>query len=129
MNKGELIRKFFKFAFVGATGILVNSAILFILYKYLNIPLLIASAMAVEAAIASNYYWNNQWTFKEKSVSLPRFVKFNLVSLGGLVITTGVLFILVQYAGIYFMLANLVGISLATLWNFGLNLIWTWGNK
>jgi putative flippase GtrA len=57
------------------------------------------------------------------------------VSLVGLVITTLVTtFMASHYAGelrelagpYYFLLANLVGIAIAMLWNFLANVIWTW---
>jgi putative flippase GtrA len=53
--------------------------------------------------------------------------KFNLTSLGGLVIATGVLYALVTFFGIHYLLANIVGIGAATAWNFVTSVIWTWG--
>ena len=67
--------------------------------------------------------------------TVRRFVKFNAVSLVGLVITTVVTTLV---AGIYtaelqaiagpayFLAANLAGIAAATAWNFLANVVWTW---
>lgn len=119
--------RFVKFALVGLSGVGVNSASLYFLYQILYLPLPLASALAVEMAIASNYLLNSIWTFNDPSLSLYRFAKFNLVSLGGLVIAVTTLQGLVTTIGLHYLIANLVGIGLATIWNFALNLFWTWG--
>jgi len=117
---------FVRFLLVGGSGVLVNSATLFVLYQLLGLPLLWASAMAVELAIASNFIWNDRWTFQRTSRSVSRFIKFNIVSLGGLVVTTATAWLLVQAADINYLVANLAGISLAAACNFAINLLWTW---
>ncbi len=107
----------------------MNSLALFFLHQLLRLPLVIASILAVELAIASNFFWNDRWTFGRKALSLQRFLKFNLTSLGGLVITTGTLWILVTYLHLTYLLANLVGIGFATCWNWRMSFLWTWGKQ
>lgn len=123
----DLLAKLSKFSLVGGTGVIVNSLALFYLYDRVQLPLAVASAVAVEVAIANNFLLNDRWTFGVKVPRLARFAKFNAVSLGGLAITTATLWTLATYLGIYYLLANLVGIALATTWNFAVNLVWTWG--
>lgn len=118
--------KLLRFLLVGGLGVVVNSLALVILHQLLRLPLVMASLLAVELAIASNFFWNDRWTFGRKDLSVRRFLKFNLVSLGGLAITTGTLWLLVTHGGVAYVLANLGGIGLATCWNFSLSLLWTW---
>lgn len=117
---------FVRFLVVGGSGVLVNSAALFVLYQLLGLPLVSASALSVELAIASNFVWNDRWTFRSTRLCVSRFVKFNMVCLGSLVLTTATAWILVQQADINYLLANLVGIALAATFSFILNLAWTW---
>jgi len=112
---------------VGGTGVLVNSFALFVLYQGVHLPLIASSILSVELAIANNFLWNNLWTFGRKDFPICRFAKFNLVSLGGMAITTSTLWVLATHLGVYYLLANLIGIGLATAWNFTVNFIWTWG--
>ena len=121
-----LVAKLVKFAAVGLSGVGVNVLFLYLLHERASLPLLIASPLAVEASIASNFYLNNHWTFGKPTLALVDFAKFNLISLGGLIITTGALYLLVTLASMYYLFANLVGIGLATAWNFSLNVLWTW---
>jgi putative flippase GtrA len=115
-----------RFLVVGSSGVLVNSMALFALYQLLGLPLLLASALAIELAIASNFVWNDRWTFGQQRPSLGRFARFNLVSLASLLITTTTMWLLVQRLGVHYLLANLAGITLATAWNFVINFEWTW---
>ncbi len=122
-----LPKRFLRFGTVGALGVLVNSGVLFLAHGVAGLSLLLASMLAVELAILNNYFWNERWTFGTAQLSLWRLAKFNLTSLGGLLISLGVLHLLVTYAGMHYLLANLAGIAMATGWNFGLSLLWTWG--
>ncbi len=116
-----------KFLVVGVTGMLVNSLALFLLFQWVHLPLVIASVLSTEMAIVNNFCWNDRWTFGRTQLSIKRFAKFNLVSLAGLVITTCTLWLLVRHLGVYYLAANLLGIALATAWNFAVNVVWTWG--
>jgi dolichol-phosphate mannosyltransferase len=106
---------------------LVNSLALLLLFQWVHLPLVIASVLSTEMAIVNNFCWNDRWTFGRTQLSIKRFAKFNLVSLAGLVITTGTLWLLVRHLGYYYLTANLLGITLATAWNFVANSLWTWG--
>lgn len=126
-RRRETTIKLVKFALVGAAGVLVNNVALFLFYDVARLPLLLASPLAVETAIVHNFVLNNRWTFNKDKLSLVRFIKFNSISLVGLLITVGVMFALVTQFGLHYLVANLLGIGLATVSNFGLNLFWTWG--
>lgn len=122
----RVTRQFVKFCLVGGSGVLVNTALLYFLHEWLNIRLLFASPIAVEAAVINNFFWNSQWTFRSASADLRRLAKFNLVSLGGLAITTGGLYYLTEAHKLHYLIANLIAIGVATIWNFGINFVWTW---
>ncbi|HZU66416.1 MAG TPA: GtrA family protein [Ktedonobacteraceae bacterium] len=128
-NRRALPARLGKFLVVGGTGILVNSFALLLLYRWMHLPLIVASAMAVELAILNNFIWNDRWTFGCSQISWRRFVRFNVVSLGGLVVSTGALWILVSRLGLYYLAANLLGIALATVWNFAASSLWAWGGE
>ncbi len=116
-----------KFTLVGSSGVVVNTIVLYLGHEVGGLPLLLASALAVETAVISNFLWNNLWTFSQSSFTWRRLLKFNLVSLGGLAITVVVLYALVQYLALHYLVANLLAIGVATIWNFLVNSLWTWG--
>jgi putative flippase GtrA len=85
------IVRWLKFNAVGAIGIVVQLAAPAILRSALHLNYLLATALAVEAAVIHNFLWHERFTWpgREKSSSLSRFAKFNLTT-GALSILQGV---------------------------------------
>ncbi len=125
----RLVSRFARFCVVGGSGVLVNSAILYGLHGLLQVALFAASPVAAEISVLTNFVLNNRWTFGQDRVDLRRLAKFNLVSLGGLAITTSVLIYLVGQQHVFYLVANLFAVAITTLWNFALNLLWTWRSE
>ena len=121
MRFGRLL----KFGAVGATGVIINTAILYVLSRRLGLPLVLSSAIAVELAIVSNFFWNNRWTFACRSSSLTRFVKFNVASLAGLTVNVTTVWGLTR-TGLFFLAANLIGIAVGVAVNYACSVIWVW---
>jgi putative flippase GtrA len=101
---GTLIRPFFtrrfaKFGAVGATGVVVNLGSLALLRR-LGVHTNLASALAIELSILSNFLINHLWTFGDRRDEDgpgvgQHLMRFHLVSLGGGVIQF-VLFVLLN---------------------------------
>ncbi|MFC1892991.1 GtrA family protein, partial [Chloroflexota bacterium] len=127
---GEL-RRFLKFCLVGLIGVLVNMGLLWLLTEIVGFPYLVSAAFSIESSIVSNFLLNDRFTFRDRrspqaKTRLGRLLKFNLVSLAGLVLNMGVLWLFTEVLGIYYLLSNLCGIVAATLWNYLVNIWWTW---
>jgi putative flippase GtrA len=94
-----------------------------------------SGVLAVEAAILTNFLLDEFWVFRDYSMRSrgvhqrsKRFLRFNLVCATGAAINIGVLWLLTEFLGVYYMLSNLFGIAGATLWNYGVNANLTWGS-
>lgn len=62
IESGKL-EQFLKFAVVGGSGVLVNMRLLFILTRLLSMRVEIASPIAIEVSILSNFTFNKLWTW------------------------------------------------------------------
>ncbi len=128
---GELIR-FVKFCIVGASGVGVNLGLFWVLTRFAGLKEndFLALAAGIEASILSNFTLNEFFTFRDRrsagSSFLTRLFKFNLISLVGAGVQAGVYALLNHVLGIYDLVSNLIGIALATLWNYLVNNWWTW---
>lgn len=124
------LRRFLKFGIVGGLGAVLNTVILFILTEYLSVFYLLASAIATEIAIISNFIGNHLFTFRDITNTLPlwkKFLSFQLVSLASLVVTVTTLWIFVSLFGKELLLVwNLCAITVAFVFNFVLNSRITW---
>lgn len=84
------IGQFVKFGMVGFLGYIVQAVSLQIL-TWLSAPEWLIWGGSAEAAIISNFTWNNMWTFKERKISgrgrlLTKFWHFNVTSGGAILI-------------------------------------------
>ena len=120
-----LAPKAVKFVTVGGTGLLVNSLVLWFTHDLM--PLMVASALATEAAIIYCYFGHELWTFRGGNgieLSWKRFRNYNGLTLVGLVITVVTLQILYATTSLHLLIANLFAIGVATLWNFTMSHKW-----
>ncbi|TFH26020.1 MAG: GtrA family protein [Bacteroidia bacterium] len=127
--KSKKLEELIKFGIVGGSGVLVNMGLLFILTRFLSVRLEIASAIAIEVSIVSNFLLNNLWTFKKRDTHVPfwtRLLRYHLVTGLAGVVNYLVLLLLVKTFGWYDMLSNLIGILIGTFINYSLNSLWTW---
>jgi putative flippase GtrA len=117
--------RIFKFAVVGGAGVIINTSVLYLLSRCAGLPLVAASALAVELAAIANYLLNDTWTFAVRSPSLRRFAKFNTASLAGLGLNVLSVLVLTRL-GFYFLVADLMGIAAGFAVNYALSVRWVW---
>ncbi|MDD5038879.1 MAG: GtrA family protein, partial [Dehalococcoidales bacterium] len=131
MKRGDELTRFIKFCLVGLSGVAINEGLLWLLTQFAGVELLYASIISVESSIISNFILNDLFTFKDRhsyglESRLKRWLKYNMVCLVGLGINVGVLLFLTSVASIHYLVSNLIGIIVATLWNYLVNSWWTW---
>lgn len=113
--------RWLKFNAVGGIGIGVQLVVLSVLKSGLHLDYLVATTLAVEAAVIHNFFWHERFTWAERvgDSSLLRFAKFNLTTglfsiVGNLVLMR----LLVGWGRMNFLLANMVTIAACSLANF-----------
>lgn len=122
----------FKYYLVGTSGILVNLGILFVLTEFAGLWYLLSSTIAIYASITSNFLLNKSWTFRDTVIKQRSFLmygKFIGVSLVGMGIQLGFNYIFVERLSVYYLLAALISIMIASSVNFVLNRRLTFGIK
>lgn len=129
------LKRYIRFGIVGASGVVVDMAVLFLLAdpKMLALNLSLSKALAAEIALVNNFVWNEFWTFGDISATqdhwrarLSRFGKFNLICLAGIGLSVLLLNVQVWWFALNVYLANLIAIVLVSFWNFGLSLRFSW---
>lgn len=133
-------KTFIKFGSVGFIGTLVD----FFFYKFFIaffgfLPPR-AKLISTTIAVQNNFFFNNIWTFKKrktKNALWVRWLLFNLVSSGGVVISYGIVYLLhsiygdgywwfgdfhIAYNNAYFFAT----IPFVMTWNFLMNHLFTW---
>lgn len=99
----ELVKSsFFKVCLVGGVGFLIQTVFFVLFFEQMKLRSDFSQAFSAELAIISNYILNNNFSFKAQKISgastqFKAFGKFNLISLGSILIQ-----FLTQYVGITF---------------------------
>src|SRR5246127_5070839 len=113
--------RWLKFNLVGLVGIGVQLLAIALLKSGLHLNYLLATALAVEAAVVHNYLWHERFTWADRVAenSWIRFVKFNL-STGLFSIAGNVLLMraLVGAVHVNYFVANMVTIATCSIVNF-----------
>jgi putative flippase GtrA len=146
--------RFVKFCAVGASGVLVNLGSLALLADLLRLHVNVAAALAILVSINTNFAVNELWTFRDRRTENGglgrRWLRFHLVSVAGgaiqwlVFVGANLAFALVlggeagepiglreavvdpAQVGPLKYVSQLLGIGVATLWNFFANFHWTW---
>ena len=125
-------RHAFKYYLVGASGVLVNLGILYALTEFAGLWYLLSSSIAIYLSITTNFVLNKIWTFRDanmKERAVLTYGKFVSVSLVGLLIQLGFNYLFVEELKLYYLVAALISIAIASSANFMLNRHWTFGIK
>jgi putative flippase GtrA len=124
-HKDRLVR----FGLVGASGVLVNSTLLYLLTEVGGLNHLVAAVLATEITIFYNFSLNDRWAFGDVKPSIwwvRRVLRYNSIALVGLVISVAVLAVLTYLLSLNYLVANLFAIGAATFWNYAANSCFTW---
>lgn len=141
-NRGE-VKRFAKFATVGAAGAVTHFTIFNIFVQLLRFSAYISNTFGFCAAVAQNFVLNRNWTFSEKrgQAAGSQLAQFALVSIFGLALNMAVLAAvrsaltpfwlqlfpgqeqIARFIGDNFALAVAIGVVM--FWNFAINRLWT----
>ena len=113
-----------RFGVVGVVGASVNSALLYTFITWGRLDPIVAGAVATELAILCNFTLNDIWTFSGHPYrrSWPeRALRYNVIALGGLVVSVTTLGLLIHLAGMRPMIANIFALMSSFVVNYTAN--------
>jgi len=135
-----------RFLAVGGVSYVVNQVLLFALYdgafaslprggeslaSAFDLPLLLASIIALEVSILVRFALNDRWTFRDRHTKsfAARFYQSNFTSFGAPLICLAAVNILTPYFGVGYLVSNSLGILLGLAWNWfwSTRLVWATG--
>jgi putative flippase GtrA len=123
-----LAQRFQKFVVVGIVGLAVNQGLLAVLHGSIGLLIVIASCIAVLASMVVTFIANEFWTWHDRGSGrvISRAMSYVPINIVGLIINTGILYVLYDQHGVHYLIANLIGAGVAAIWNFVLNNMITW---
>ena len=141
--------RYVRFGIVGASGTVVNLAVLYVAHEYLfrafepvGSKPYFSLALVIAVATVNNFTWNRLWTWSDRQHATAveegeRLRKRSLLAQLGQYATASWLGILLQYAltlwlthlGLHYLVANVTAIVIASVSNFIANDRWTFKHK
>lgn len=116
-------RRFFRYASVGVTTLGFDLVLLYLATEFAGVPYYIMTPVAFLLAVSLNYFLSRAHVFRGTSRKAHNgYAYFILIALAGAAVTTGGVALLVQYLGLYYILARLLVAGLVGIGNYLMNL-------
>jgi putative flippase GtrA len=122
-------RNFVKFLLVGASGLLVNSFVLWAFAELTAMHYLLAAILATQASTLWNFGLTESWVFGKRETERPflgRLVSFLLMNNAMLLLRGPIMTLLVSQLGTHYVVANLVSLFAMTVLRYLLADRWIW---
>lgn len=110
-----------RFAAVGG----LSTALDFLVYNLflkVGVGIYVAGALGFFAGFSNGYFWNSRVVFRKASPE--RYLKYFVISVGGLIITELLLHIFHVNLGLGENTAKLIAVIVVFFWNYGLSSMW-----
>ena len=116
----EKFRRWWRFNLVGGIGIAVQLCLLYVFHTISHLNFLLATALAVEAAVIHNFLWHERFTWRDRlpspwKKSFPRLLRFNLangvISIGA---NLALMKALVGVGHVNYLMANITAIGICS---------------
>ena len=116
--------QFARFCLVGSVGTAVHYSALVAIVHLLGMPM-IGSVVGFVLGAMVNYVLNYRYTFKSVQRYPVTLAKFFTTACAGLILNTLVMGLLTGLLGVHYFVSQLLATAGVVLWNFTVNLRWT----
>jgi dolichol-phosphate mannosyltransferase len=121
--------RFALFVLVGFLGVFVHLSCLGLFYRLANASFLVSQALATWVAMTSNFLLNNVVTFRDRRLKGMKLVIglatfYAACSVGALMNVSFADFL--HKSSVPWYLAGVVGTAISSVWNYGVNTVFTW---
>lgn len=116
----KLLVQIFRFGLVGGLCFLIDYGLLALLTELFGINYLISSAVSFSVSVTVNYLLSMRFVFesKEQVNRLKELVLFIVLSVVGLGINQGLMWLGTELAGMYYLLTKLAATAVVMVYNF-----------
>jgi len=126
------VRRVVKFGLVGATGLVVNTALLALFTGVFGIHYLVGAVLATQGSTAWNFVVTDGWVFNDRVSGhrkLRRFGLFWTLNNGAFLIRGPLLWFLTSPLGIHYLVSNLITLFVVMVGRYLVSEFWIWGGR
>jgi putative flippase GtrA len=123
-------RSFYRYVIVGLLGAVSHISTLTILVEIGRFHPVLGSILGFLVALGLSYWLNCYWSFEQsKQPHQKAIFRYIVVSVMGLCLNTLIMFGLINWAGMGYLLAQMIAAVVVPFHNFILNFYWTFQNR
>jgi release factor glutamine methyltransferase len=129
----QLLTTFIKYLTVGLPNAVIYFGSLYLLTDVLGLWYMLSVCIAVALQAVTSFLLHRIWTWRRKKVAIKsaitlyRFVKYSIVTTGGVLLGLALIYVITEYLHIWYMASTVVASSILQLLTFLANNYWTWG--
>jgi dolichol-phosphate mannosyltransferase len=121
--------RFIAFSLIGGSGVVVHMGVLWLLFRAIGLSFLTGQAAATLAAMTSNFFLNNLFTYRDVRLRgralLWGWLSFVLACSVGALANVGIATYLFRSHS-YWVLSALAGVLVGAVWNYAVTAVYTW---
>jgi len=129
VNRYLWLRQFLKFSLVGGICTIFDFIIYIFLTRFFSFwqsYYLWANFLSIALAATINFVWNRKWTFRVvKRDVFGQYFKFWIAVVLGLLVYQLILYLSVEWLGVFDLLGKIIGAIIAWILRFFINKFWT----
>lgn len=114
-------RNLILYGIIGGLSVSIDFAVFGLLTHFFPEYYLLANIVSVNCGIVNSFLMNRHFNFKVKNKSVFRFMVFYIMGMIGLLISSGMLYLMVNMADMNLLVSKVVTIFVVTLFQFTLN--------
>lgn len=123
-------KNFLLYVICGGIATLVDIASLYFFTDILEIYYLISVVLAFPLGVLTNYALNKYFNFRNfSSEHFQQLTKFTLVALGGLLLNVIIIYISVEFFGLWYIFSKCVAAGLVLFYSYLMHRYWTFNDK
>jgi putative flippase GtrA len=122
-----LVLQFVKFGIVGVSNTLIAFAVYTLLLKVFGVWYVAASGIGFALGAVNGFMWNRAWTFRGHVGDALTPVRWFVVQGCGLLVDLGLVYLLVDGAGLGKLVGQVLTTVIVTVITFFVNRAWTFG--
>lgn len=116
MNK--LLKQILRFTIVGGIATVIDFVCLYIFKEFLNLNIILSNTLSFTISVIYNYIASIKWVFDVNKNSKFQFIIFVILSVIGLLINNGILYLFTSYTEFYYLLSKVFATIVVMIYNF-----------
>lgn len=113
-----LLKQIMAFLVVGGIAFTIDYALLYILTDFIHIHYFISSMISFTVSLIFNYIFSMKYVFKIEKETPKSFSIFVILSVIGLLINQGIMYVGVDLLSLYYMLVKIIATGIVMVFNF-----------